>query len=135
MGNRRKKERVSDDDDADREFEDVIANSKMRWNFAQLKKSGVDWWTRVLLRFAPLRGVRRLSRKMGIDPDIADKANALFAGTERVDIVPSRTGTRGFQIILNRSTALYFYQDGDHFVYDGFESGEYDKGDVTLFDE
>jgi hypothetical protein len=25
--------------------------------------------------------------------------------------------------------------DGDHFVYDGFEVGKYDKGDITIFDD
>ena len=28
----------------------------------------------------------------------------------------------------------YLYQDGDHFVYDGCEFGDYDPGDVTIFD-
>ena len=37
-------------------------------------------------------------------------------------------------IVIDRSTALYFYQDSDHFKYDGFEIGEYEKGDVTIFD-
>ncbi|MFH1990390.1 MAG: hypothetical protein ABIJ19_00855, partial [Patescibacteria group bacterium] len=52
----------------------------------------------------------------------------------RIDILPSESGLRGFVVVLDRKTAIYFYQDGDHFVYDGFEMGRYDKGDVTIFD-
>ena len=64
-----------------------------------------------------------------------EKANNLFSGVGRVDIFPSMSAQRGFQIILNKSTALYFHQDGDHFVFDGSETGEYDGGDVTIFDK
>lgn len=122
--------------DDDFNFEDLkdLENKKIRWDYKNLKESGVDFWTIFLLRVAPIRGIKRLSRKMGIDPDIADKAHSLFANSERVDIIPSNSGKRGFQIVINSSTALYFYQDGDHFVYDGWESGEYEKGDVTIFD-
>lgn len=98
------------------------------------QKSGVGIWTRILLRVAPMRGMKRLSRGMGIDTRVAEKAHALFEGTQTIDIVPSRSNDRGFLLIINRQTALYFYQDGDHFAYDGFEMGEYDKGDVTIFD-
>src|SRR3989344_4909754 len=72
--------------------------------------------------------------KFDFDPDVADRAHELFKKSERIDIAPSKSGLRGFQLIIDGSTALYFYQDGDHFVYDGFEGGEYGKGDVTIFD-
>lgn len=58
----------------------------------------------------------------------------MFATAKRVDIFPLTSGERGFVLMLNKNTALYFYQDGDHFIYDGFEVGEYDGGDVTIFD-
>ena len=41
---------------------------------------------------------------------------------------------RGLIITLDQKFTLWFFQDGDHFVYDGFEIGEYEKGDVTIFD-
>lgn len=104
------------------------------WDNKKLKESGVDFWTRVLLFVVPMRGMKRLSRGMGIDTRVADKAHALFDGAQTIDIVPSRSNSRGFQLIIDRHTALYFYQDGDHFAYDGFEMGEYDKGQVTIFD-
>lgn len=109
-------------------------NKKAVWDFKNLKDAGIDFWTRFLLRISPLRGIKRLSRKMGIDPDIGEKANTLFENAERIDIFPSRSGERGFQIVIDRSTALYFYQDGDHFVYDGHEVGKYEKGEITIFD-
>lgn len=108
--------------------------NKPGWNYRRLKESGVDFWTRVLLLVAPWRGMKRFSRGMGIDTGVADKAHALFEGTQTIDIVPSRSNSRGFQLIIDRQTALYFYQDGDHFAYDGFEMGEYEKGQVTIFD-
>ncbi len=117
----------------DKELEDFDFE-KARWDFKNLRESGVDFWTRFLLRVLPLWGIRRLSRRLGVDPDVADKAQALFENVEKVDVVPSRSGQRGFQLILDHSTALYFYQDGDHFKYDGFEMGEYDEGEVTIFD-
>lgn len=83
---------------------------------------------------SPSRGIKRLLRGQGIDTCVADKAHALFEGTQTIDIVPSVSNSRGFQLIIDRQTALYFYQDGEHFVYDGFEMGQYDKGQVTIFD-
>lgn len=118
---------------SDRDLEDFNFE-KARWDIKSLKESGVDFWTRFLLRVLPLQGIRRLSRRLGVDPDVADKAQALFGNVEMVDVVPLRSGRRGFQLILDHSTALYFYQDGNHFKYDGFEMGEYGGGDVTIFD-
>lgn len=129
MGNKESQSPIKDDN-----LDDILDGERVRWNFKNLKESGVDWWTRFLLRVSPLRGVKRLSRQFGIDPDVADKAHVLFENIKRVDIVPSKSGFRGFQLILDQSTALYFYQDGDHFVYDGFEAGDYEKGNVTVFD-
>lgn len=117
----------------DFDFDD-FDNKKIRWDYKNLKEGGIDLWTRILLRVSPLRGVKRLSRRLGMDQDFADKAHKVFADTERVDIIPSRSGTRGFQLVINGNTALYFNQDGDHFTYDGFEMGEYNKGEVTIFD-
>lgn len=111
-----------------------LENKKVQFDFRNLREGGVSWWTRVLLRISPLRGVKQLSREFGIDPEVTDKAHELFAETKRMDVIPSKSGLRGFQLIIDGSTAVYFYQDGDHFVYDGFEGGEYEKGDVTIFD-
>ena len=104
------------------------------FDFKNLKESGVSWYTRFLLRFFPFQGLRRLTREFGLNPDTMEKANDLFFNIKRIDIIPSASGERGFQIILDKSTALYFYQDGDHFVYDGSETGEYESGEVTIFD-
>ena len=57
-----------------------------------------------------------------------------LAKSKRVDIFPLQGGGRGFMLVLNQKDALYFYQNGDHFSYDGCEIGEYEKGDVTIFD-
>ena len=51
---------------------------------------------------------------------------------QKIDIVPLGPGSQGFQFIIDSSTSLYFYQDGDHFVYDGYEMGQYGKGEVTI---
>jgi len=57
-----------------------------------------------------------------------------LAGSQRVDLIPLKGSGRGFMIVLDNKEALYFYQDGDHFVYDGCEVGKYENGKVTIFD-
>lgn len=118
------------------ELEDFdFEGKKVKFDLKNLRESGVSFWTRLLLRFWPLAGIKNLSRELGVDPELAEQAHKAFENTKRIDLVPSASGGRGFQIIIDRSTSLYFYQDGDHFVYDGFENGEYKKGDVTIFDK
>lgn len=93
-----------------------------------------DWFTKLLLKFWPTLAMRRLAKDMGIENLIFDKAHEVFSEIQHIDLLPLRGGHRGFMIILDRKTALYFYQDGNHFKYDGYEMGEYDRGDVTIFD-
>ena len=66
--------------------------------------------------------------------DLTKKGEQLFRKAERIDLIPSASGERGFILILNKTIAFYFYQEHDHFRYDGFETGEYDRGEVTIFD-
>ncbi len=101
-----------------------------------LKKAKVSLLTRVLLSIALPWGLGRLAKELG-GPGIAmsKKAHAFFARVERVDIVPSQSEMRGFQIVIDNILSLFFCQDGDHFVYDGFEIGSHDDGDVTVLDQ
>ena len=114
-------------------FDDVDLQ-KAKFDFKNFKESGASWLTRFLLRFWPSLGLVRLTKEFGLDPKLISKANNLFLKVKRIDIVPSVSGERGFQIILDKSTALYFNQDGDHFVFDGVETGKYEGGDITIFD-
>lgn len=99
-----------------------------------MNKVKIGWLEKLLLRFWPTLAMKRFAREMGIENPPFGKAHDLFAGVERIDIIPFKSGYRGFILVLDGKTALYFYQDGDHFVYDGYEMGKYDKGEVTLFD-
>lgn len=106
----------------------------------QLEAEGIEaakpsWPMRWILKFTPFLAMKMMQRKMGIKNDFFEKAHELFSRAETIDIIPAAGSSRGFLLILNRNTALYFYQDGDHFKYDGFEMGEYDKGDITIFDD
>ena len=94
----------------------------------------ITWFTKLMFKFWPGFAMMRMARKMGISDPLFDEAQELFSKVRRIDVLPSASGLRGFVVVLDRKTALYFYQNGDHFVYDGFEMGRYDKGDVTLFD-
>lgn len=94
----------------------------------------INWFTKLLLRFWPGMAMRYFAKRAGIKNPLFDKAHDLFSQIKSIDIIPTGIG-RGFMIIIDGKTALYFYQNGDHFVYDGFEIGEYKKGDVTIFDE
>jgi hypothetical protein len=63
------------------------------------------------------------------------KVHAFLAKSERIDIVPLRSGRRGFIIIVDQTKALHFYQDGNGFQYEGYEIGYFEKGDVAIFDD
>ncbi len=76
----------------------------------------------------------RLAKKIGIANPMFSEAHDLFSKVRRIDLLPLKFGYRGFMIVLDKKTALYFHQDYDHFIYDGFEMGKYEKGDVTIFD-
>lgn len=106
-----------------------------------LKESDVEslklpWWQKLLMKFWPALFMRLMARQMKVKNVIFDKLHEVFDKTERVDLFSlNSSDSRGFLLVLDQQTALYFYQDGDHFKYDGFEMGEYEKGDVTIFDK
>ena len=88
---------------------------------------------RFLLRHWPSLAMRLFAKKIGIKNIIFNKAHELLYGVDRIDFFPSY-GDRGFVLVVDRKTALFFCQNGDHFEYDGFEMGPYAKGDVTVLD-
>ena len=95
---------------------------------------GLAWYERWLLRIAPRLMIGHMLRKSGVDAvDLV--ATYKFFGNKRIDLIPldSRKG-RGFLLVLDQKVSLWFFQDGDHFVYDGFEVGRYRQGEVTIFD-
>lgn len=94
----------------------------------------LPWYRRIFLRLFPHAFFRRQAQHLKADGTLYRRAHEALAKVERVDLFPSASGQRGFLLVLDRTTALYFYQDGDHFVYDGFEIGEYEPGDVTVLD-
>ncbi len=116
------------------EIEREFKEGAVKFDFKKLQEQGVSWFTRLLLKISPTRGILRVARELGYRTDMVEQGDALFGKAERVDLIPSESGQRGFILILNKNTTFYFYQDGDHFVYDGFETGEYEGGDVTVFD-
>ena len=96
----------------------------------------IGWFTRFMLRVLPRYGIHRIAKICGfLTPDVCWKLHDIFACVGRVDVIPSRSGSRGFSIVLDNLFALYFNQDGDHFAYDGYEFGDYENGDVTIFDD
>ena len=99
-----------------------------------MDKIKINWLTKIFLKLWPKLAMKHFAKKMGINNSLFDQAHEVFSQTNRIDILPLKSGHRGFMIIMDRKTALYFYQDNDHFIYDGFEMGKYNKGDVTIFD-
>ncbi|HCQ63167.1 hypothetical protein A2193_03085 [Candidatus Azambacteria bacterium RIFOXYA1_FULL_42_37] len=87
-----------------------------------------------MFKLWPGMAMMSMAKKMGIADPLFDEAQELFSKVRRIDVLPSASGLRGFILVLDRKTALYFYQNGDHFIYDGFEMGRYEKGDITIFD-
>ncbi len=97
--------------------------------------ASLPWYLRILVRIAPKLAIRLIARQAGRFQGASyDRLHDAFARTATIDIVPSASGQRGFTLILDQSTAFYFYQEGDHFSYDGYELGPYAPGDVTVFD-
>lgn len=95
----------------------------------------INWLDKIILKLFPTWGMKRLARKGGVENMVFDKLHEVLTGVDRVDIQPFMSGTRGFVLVLDRETALYFQQDGDKFVYEGYEMGKFEGGDVTVFDE
>lgn len=94
----------------------------------------ISWYRKLLLKFWPGMAFKLFAKELGIANPVFDKAHDVFSNAERIDLYPAAGAGRGFIVVMDLKTALYFYQDGDHFKYDGFEMGEYDKGDVTILD-
>ena len=94
----------------------------------------ISWHRKLLLKFWPQAAFKLFAKELGIANPVFDKAHDVFSSAKRIDLYPTASTERGFILVLDLKTALYFYQDGDHFKYDGFEMGEYEKGDVTVFD-
>lgn len=95
----------------------------------------LNWFTKLLMHFAPKTFMRYAASKQGVKYKDIDYTARLFGKAKRIDIfpLPSSNG-RGFVIILDNQLSLHFYQDGNHFYYDGYEIGEYENGDITVFD-
>ena len=95
----------------------------------------IHWSTKLFIKFFPQTFLKFSARKQGIDPRKLDWADKLFADCQRIDIQPTSGGSRGFILTLDNKLTLWFFQDGDHFTFDGYEMGEYDSGEVTDFDQ
>lgn len=98
-----------------------------------MKQVKINWLIKGLLKFWPSLAMRFFARKSGVNWTLVNDLHTKFGRVERVDIIPTASG-RGFILILDKKLSLHFYQDHDHFAYDGFEMGEYEGGDVTIFD-
>ena len=91
------------------------------------------WWKRMLFRLWPQAIFKIATNKVDINIDFY-KLHKIFSKSEKIDIFPTNINERGFILVLNQQVSLFFFQDGDNFKYDGFEVGEYEKGDITIFD-
>ena len=91
---------------------------------------------RFLAKYCPRLFMLILKWKYGAKTEQAEKLHDIFSQSQRIDLIPAKGHGRGFKIIIDQKTALFFDQDGDKFVYDGWETGEYEeKGKVTIFDD
>lgn len=99
-----------------------------------MKKANISLLDKLLLRFFPWHAMRIFAKRMGVENVVFEYAELLFRNTKRIDFFPTHGG-RGLIIVLDQQTALFFHQDKDHFAYDGFEMGKYNKGDVAVLDD
>ncbi len=96
-------------------------------------KNELSFIHKLLLKHCPTLAMRIFAKNIDINI-IFDKAHEALFRTERIDFFPN-VGGRGLIMVIDCKTALFFYQEGEHFVYDGYEMGKYNKGDVTIFDD
>lgn len=100
----------------------------------EIDRKGLSILLRIFLKVSPRHAFRHLAKRGGVRHSTYEKMHEAFAKTGKVDIFPLSGQGRGFILVLDRNLSFWFYQNGGHFEYDGFEMGEYGKGDVTIFD-
>jgi len=93
----------------------------------------MPWYLKLVLKFCPSLFFKHYAAEQNVKYKDLERANDLFLD-KKVHFQSLSGKGRGFIIQLNNSLTLWFYQDGNHFVYDGFEMGQYDDGDVTCLD-
>jgi len=93
----------------------------------------MSFFKQFLFKLFPKTFVCLAAKKSGVDKRL-DASLKLFDGTKRIDFFPLTGGQLGFMLIIDNSFSLWFYQDNDRFVFDGYEIGEYENGDVTVLD-
>jgi len=94
----------------------------------------IPWYVKLMMKFTPNLFGRFSSGKYSVDYKDVKRAYKLF-GDKKIHIEPLGSGSRGFIIYLDNKLSLWFYQDGKNFVFDGYEMGEYEDGEVTVLDE
>jgi len=95
---------------------------------------GIPWYHKLLLKVAPSLFMKVWASSMDLDYKKVDSAYKLFHDA-KIHIQPlSGITGRGFIVFIDNKLSLWFNQNGDHFKYDGYEMGEYDGGEVTVFD-
>lgn len=99
-----------------------------------MSRLNFPWHKKLVLKFFPQLFFKLFAKNINLNNKKIDFATKLFGDANRIDIQPLSGSSRGFIIYIDNKLSLWFYQDGDHFIYDGFEMGEYENGDVTIFD-
>ncbi len=101
--------------------------------FDQHKSIIIPFWLNVLFIFWPRMAIRYIAWQTNFPIRTVEKLHEAFGRSGRIDIFPLLE-RRGFMLVIENKLSLWFYQDGDGFKYDGFELGEYEKGDISVFD-
>ncbi|MEK7643989.1 MAG: hypothetical protein AAB390_01665 [Patescibacteria group bacterium] len=110
-------------------IDDEIQNAK------DGEMEAVPWHKKLLFRIAPMLVMKMEARHLRIDSRKFELAEKLFGDAERIDVRPlAGVDGRGFIVTIDNGLSLFFCQDGDRFIYDGYEIGEYEDGNVTVFD-
>lgn len=102
---------------------------------ADIGQLNIPWYKKFLFRFFPRLFMKLEARKMALDDGTIESAERLFGNDKKIHIQPlSGEDGRGFIIFVDNKISFWFFQDGGHFKYDGFEMGKYDDGNVQVFD-
>ncbi len=92
-------------------------------NYMHLMESN---WFKKLLGRSPGDAFRIASQFEGLPPDLFAQADQVFSSVQQIEFCPIGTKRKpGWMIILDQKFSLWFYRQDGHFVYDGFEIGDY----------
>lgn len=83
-------------------------------------------WFKRLISHQPTEAFQLASQLEGLSPDLYSKADKVFSAVNKIEFCHiGTTKEPGWLMILDQKLSLWFYQQDNGWIYDGFEIGDY----------